>query len=149
MLIIGIISLSKRYCLQKIGNFGLLHTSDSEYYPKLHQTDAAIRYQPKLSQCFGLQAIAGFLGGFFLGLPTVGIAQTTVYWDRNGNTTGAGGASPSGTWVNNNSDPNRNWSTSSAGTAATARWDDGNYAVFSAGTDATGSYTVTVKKALI
>jgi len=85
-----------------------------------------------------------FLVMFFLGLPAVSIAQTTVYWDRNSSTAGAGGASPSGTWVNNNGAPNRNWSTSSAGTATTARWDDGNYAVFSAGTDATGSYTVTV-----
>lgn len=72
------------------------------------------------------------------------LAQTTVYWDTNGNTAGSGGATPSGTWINNNSGPNRNWSTSAAGTANTARWNDGNHAVFSAGTDATGSYTVTV-----
>lgn len=78
------------------------------------------------------------------GLPAGGLAQTTVYWDRNGNTAGAGGSSPSGTWINNNSGPNRNWSTSAAGTANTARWNDGNHAVFSAGTDATGNYTVTV-----
>lgn len=79
-----------------------------------------------------------------VGFISTSLAQTTVYWDRNGSTAGAGGASPSGTWVNNNGAPNRNWSTSSAGTVNTARWNDGSYAVFSAGTDATGSYTVTV-----
>ncbi len=79
-----------------------------------------------------------------LSLPNASFAQTTVYWDRNSSTAGAGGASPSGTWANNNAAANRNWSTSAAGTATTARWDGGDYAVFSAGTDATGNYTVTV-----
>lgn len=64
----------------------------------------------------------------------------TSYWDINGSTAGAGGASPSGTW----SSSTKNWNSSSAGTAATAVWTSGNLAVFSAGTDATSSYTVTV-----
>jgi fibronectin-binding autotransporter adhesin len=75
-----------------------------------------------------------------LGLPLLR-AQTTVYWDTNGATAGAG-TSPSATWSTAGAD--KNWSTSSAGTAATAKWVNGRIAVFSAGTDATGSYTVTV-----
>jgi len=71
-------------------------------------------------------------------------AQTTVYWDINGNTAGAGGTSPAGTWASSGGAGNRRWSTSSAGTASTALWTSGNDAVFSAGADATGSFTVTV-----
>lgn len=74
--------------------------------------------------------------------PQVIFAQT-LYWDRNGNTAGAG-ATPTGTWVNNNSGGNRNWTANSGGTTSTARWNDSNTAVFSAGTNATGSYTVTI-----
>jgi autotransporter-associated beta strand protein len=70
-------------------------------------------------------------------------AQATFYWDINGNTAGAGGASPSATWSTANAD--KNWSTSSAGTSGgNKKWTSGNFAVFSAGTDATGAYTVTV-----
>jgi fibronectin-binding autotransporter adhesin len=71
-------------------------------------------------------------------------AQTTLYWDTNGNTAGAG-SSPSATWSTSNTD--QNWSTSSAGTASTTKWTNGDFASFSAGTDATGSYTVTVSGA--
>lgn len=71
------------------------------------------------------------------------IKGQTLYWDTNGNTTGAG-TSPSGTWINNNSAGNRNWTSNSGGTTATARWNDNNTAIFSAGSDATGSYTVTI-----
>ncbi|HWA28786.1 MAG TPA: autotransporter-associated beta strand repeat-containing protein [Lacunisphaera sp.] len=76
------------------------------------------------------------------------LTAQTVYWDRNGNTAGAGGSTPSGTWINDNSAANRNWSTNVNGTAATARWNDGRDAVFSAGADATGSFTVTVSGAV-
>ncbi len=68
-------------------------------------------------------------------------AQTTFYWDTNGATAGAG-SSPSATWSTSSSD--KNWTTSSAGTASTIQWTNGSNAVFSAGTDATGTYTVTV-----
>ncbi|MCX6955927.1 MAG: hypothetical protein NTV51_27610, partial [Verrucomicrobia bacterium] len=69
-------------------------------------------------------------------------AQTTFYWDINGNAAGAGGASPSATWSTSNAD--KNWSTNSAGTAGGNKWTSGSFAVFSAGTDAVSSYTVTV-----
>jgi fibronectin-binding autotransporter adhesin len=57
------------------------------------------------------------------------------YWDTNGATAGAG--ANAGTWGTSNF-----WSTSSGGTAATTAWASGNTAVFSAGTDATGVFTV-------
>ena len=77
---------------------------------------------------------------------TTAWAQTTVYWDIDGPTPGAGGIAPSGTW----SGTAANWSPSAAGDAATAAWvsgtgaGDGSVAFFSAGSDATGSFTVTV-----
>ncbi len=69
-----------------------------------------------------------------------GNAQT-LYWDINGSTAGAGGATPSGNW---NTTGATNWSSVAAGTGSTANWTSGADAVFSAGTDATGSYTVTL-----
>ncbi len=73
-------------------------------------------------------------------------AQTTVYWDTDDTTAGAGGATPAGTWKTSGG-ANKNWSTSAAGTATTTVWTNDDIAVFSAGTDATGSYTVTVASA--
>ena len=67
--------------------------------------------------------------------------QTSLYWDINGKTVGAGGASPSQTW----SSTTKYWNTNAAGTTtAPAAWKSGSFAIFSAGTDATGAYTVTV-----
>lgn len=64
----------------------------------------------------------------------------SVYWDINGTATGAGGATPAGTW----DAATARWNSSSAGTGAVAAWVAGNVAIFAAGTDATGTYTVTV-----
>ena len=81
-----------------------------------------------------------------IALTTHALAQSTVYWDIDGSTPGAGGATPSGTW----SGTAANWSPSADGDAATAAWvsgtgaGDGNVAFFSAGSDATGSFTVTL-----
>ncbi|HVU18689.1 MAG TPA: autotransporter-associated beta strand repeat-containing protein [Candidatus Didemnitutus sp.] len=76
-----------------------------------------------------------------LGLASL-TAQTTVYWDTNNGTAGAG-STPTGTWSTSNS--NKNWTTNSAGTSnSLATWTNGNNAVFSAGTDAVNAYTVTV-----
>lgn len=69
-------------------------------------------------------------------------AQTTLYWDINGNTAGSGSSTPSATWSTSGSD--KNWSTNSGGTAGDNKWTSGSIAVFSAGTDATGAYTVTI-----
>src|SRR5438874_1302553 len=71
-----------------------------------------------------------------LALSALPLVAGTKYWDINGATAGAGGATPTGTWNNSTA----NWSTSSAGDVVTAPWVDGDTAVFSAGSDATGSF---------
>lgn len=63
-----------------------------------------------------------------------------AFWDTNNSTNGAGGASPSGIW----DAAATNWNPLPAGTGTVAAWDPGNLVVFAAGTDATGSYTVTI-----
>ena len=73
-------------------------------------------------------------------------AQDIRYWDIDGPTPGAGGPTPSGTW----SSAAANWSPNAAGDAATEAWisgtaaGDGRMAYFSSGSDATGSFTVTI-----
>ena len=63
-----------------------------------------------------------------------------LYWDSDGaNTGGSASATATGTWGTSNF-----WSTSSTGTAVTGAWVTDETAVFSAGTDVTGAYTVTV-----
>jgi autotransporter-associated beta strand protein len=64
----------------------------------------------------------------------------TAFWDIDGVIPGAGGPTPSGTW----DALLANWSLDATGAAATQVWTTGDTAVFSAGTDATGAYTVTV-----
>ena len=71
-------------------------------------------------------------------------AGTLSYWDLDGATPGASGdTAPIGVWNSSN----LTWSSSSAGNVATAAWTPGpgNAAVFSAGTTATGAYTVLVQ----
>lgn len=65
-------------------------------------------------------------------------AGTLYYWDTNGSTPG-GGSPQDGTW---GEDPT--WNKQRAGTDPTVGWTDGDHAVFSAGTQDVGSYTVTV-----
>jgi autotransporter-associated beta strand protein len=75
------------------------------------------------------------------GILTVGSAAVQpAYWDLNGTTAGAGGATPTGIWDG----ANAYWNDAPDGTGSTAAWTPGRTAVFSAGTDATGTYTVTV-----
>ena len=65
-------------------------------------------------------------------------AATSLYWDIDGPTAGAGGgAIPTGNWEANS------WSTSSAGTASSTAWVEGDFPRFAAGTTATGNYIVT------
>jgi hypothetical protein len=74
-------------------------------------------------------------------LPTTGAFGLTLYfWDTNQDAPGAGGASPSGTWG-----VDAYWTESATGeTTPTVAWDPGQVAVFAAGSDATGAYTITV-----
>ena len=67
-------------------------------------------------------------------------AATTLYWDSNDTAPGAG-ATPVGTWGGN-----AFWNDQSigGGGGTIGGWQPGSAAVFSAGSDAIGSYTVTV-----
>ena len=62
---------------------------------------------------------------------------SNLYWDLNGATAGCGSATPNGLWEG------AFWSTDSTGSSATAAWTEGNFPEFAAGSDGTGSYTVT------
>ena len=64
-----------------------------------------------------------------------------LYWDIDGATLGAGGATPGGTW---DATTTANWNAASDGTGAAQTWSAGSTAYFAAGGDATGTYTVTV-----
>jgi autotransporter-associated beta strand protein len=67
------------------------------------------------------------------------LQAATVYWDSNGTVAGAGTA-PAGTWGTSTF-----WNATADGTTTTpAAWVNGNVAVFSAGADATGGFTVTL-----
>jgi autotransporter-associated beta strand protein len=69
------------------------------------------------------------------------VITTPAYWDLNGTTAGAGGPAPNGTW----NTANENWNVAADGVGTgTVSWAAGRIAVFSAGSDATGTYTVTV-----
>ena len=76
-------------------------------------------------------------------LGSISLQAQTLYWDIDGKTAGAGGTAPADTWSTTGGS-NKNWTTSSGGTASTTWWSSGANAIFSAGTNATGSYTVTV-----
>jgi fibronectin-binding autotransporter adhesin len=65
----------------------------------------------------------------------------SVYWDIDGANPGSGGATPGGNWED------VNWSTAGAGDADTASWISGDTAILSAGSDATGSFTLNLSSA--
>lgn len=67
------------------------------------------------------------------------LTAANVYWDSNSTTAGAG-ATPTGNWGTS-----AFWSTDASGAStAVATWNAADTAVFSAGTDATNPYTITV-----
>ena len=88
----------------------------------------------RFSRCVALVAITA------VWLPQNGPAGTTAYWDANGSAPGAspGGGLATGTWGADDF-----WSTTSGGLDP-GPWTNGNTAVFSAGTDASGAFTVTL-----
>jgi len=69
-------------------------------------------------------------------------AVSALYWDLDGATAGAGGAAPAGTW--DSATANWNSDYTGGGGGSVAAWSADSVACFSAGTDATGTYTVTV-----
>jgi hypothetical protein len=85
-----------------------------------------------------VRAIAAFL---FIVALCVSVSAQVLYWDTNAKTAGAG-ATPTGTW--STSGAQKKWSTNASGTVNPVAWTSGRDAVFSAGTDAINSYTVTV-----
>ena len=71
-------------------------------------------------------------------------AQVTNYWDITGATPGSStDGMPNGNWED------MNWTTDPTGSIPTANWADGSFAQFSAGTDATGPYTINVSTTTI
>lgn len=83
---------------------------------------------------FGLRMSSAFIDQFRLILN----ATPYYYWDLNGSTAGAGGPTPSGIWNASNTF----WSTAAKGDISTSTFAQNNIAVFSAGTDATGTYSI-------
>ena len=77
------------------------------------------------------------LGTVIVAFSLVPVGAQTVYWDTNGDTGGSGNTG--GAW-----NSGTNWTTDALGELATQAWVDGNAAVFSAGADGTGSWTVTI-----
>lgn len=74
-----------------------------------------------------------------LALPVVADAQ--LYWDIDtGNVVGAGSTTPSGIW----SVSAAHWNSDSTGAGVPTIWSPGSTAIFAAGSNATGEYTVTV-----
>lgn len=65
-------------------------------------------------------------------------SAAVTYWDLNSSAPGAGGSSPAGSW----NLTSQFWSSAAAGNGGVGAWFSGDTAVFSAGTDATGTYTV-------
>lgn len=94
--------------------------------------------KPKINNPFLARFQQGrTLAGLGSLLLTGGVATAaTVYWDTNGATAGSGNTG--------NSWGGANWTSDAAGTSATAAWVDGDSAVFSAGTDGNGTWTVTL-----
>ncbi len=70
----------------------------------------------------------------------VALPAAVRYWDLDGNIAGAGGASPSGIWDATVA----NWNQNANGNSAANTFTNGDDVYFSAGTNATGSYTVTL-----
>ena len=85
--------------------------------------------------------LAGIALAIAITLSTQLHGQTTCYWDPNGFGT-AGSGNAGGTW---DTGVTANWNTDSTGGGTTnSTFADGDLAMFSAGTDGTGAWTVTV-----
>jgi len=100
--------------------------------------------------CFAHALVRWLCGAAALAfLGTAALAQTNVYWDTNGNSSGASsGTTAAGTWAQNSGNM---WSTSTNG-GSTGTWQNksgsNGIAWFAAGSNATGAYTVTVSRTI-
>jgi len=80
--------------------------------------------------------LAGSVAALLLGSSPA--RSAALFWDTNGATAGSGNAD--GTWDATTA----NWSSDSTGASATGAWQAGSIAEFAAGTDFTGTRTITV-----
>lgn len=88
-----------------------------------------------------LRGAGTWLLGMLASVVLVSAGQAaTRYWDIDGSVVGAGGATPSGIW----SSSSLTWNQNGNGNSSFNTFGSGDDAIFSAGTDATGAYTVTV-----
>lgn len=85
-----------------------------------------------------ISAVVPVLGVLLAG--SLGAWATDYFWDLNGNTTGSGVGTTTGTWDGTTA----NWNDLLDGMNTPGVWSPGNVAVFAAGTDSTGTYAVTV-----
>jgi autotransporter-associated beta strand protein len=96
-------------------------------------------YLNGVQQPNGIYTRSGLGSGWMTGTGTLTVGSATAYWDLDGATAGAGGATPAGTW----NAANTYWN-DAAGTGIAVAWTPGQTAAFAAGTNAIGTYTVTV-----
>src|SRR5687767_1142120 len=69
------------------------------------------------------------------------LSAADLYWDLTDGVVGAGGPTPAGTWGNASAPA---WNSLADGSGPLVNWTPNETAVFSAGSDATGSFTVTL-----
>jgi fibronectin-binding autotransporter adhesin len=82
-----------------------------------------------------------FIALLLLAISVTAVDAQTKYWDIDvTSVAGAGSTAPTGIW----NTTSHNWNADSTGLGIPSTWTPGNTAVFAAGTNATGSYTVTV-----
>ena len=84
--------------------------------------------------------LAALASAIAASVPTNTARAQSLWWDINGATSGAGGTTPSGSWDLTSA----NWNGVSTGIGLTTTWTAGDTALFSAGADATGTFTVTI-----
>lgn len=95
-----------------------------------------------MSVCFTRGARAFALLSFLAVIHPASSGAASLYWDTNGAAAGSGDTG--GLWNTTNSV----WSSSAQGLAATGTFQATSDAVFAAGTDGTGTYTVTLGESL-
>lgn len=147
----GNVTVSSTSAYLLIGAEGAMTNTTSLYLPSATTKNITLNADLSISRLFiaGVEYPAGTYtssgaGSAWMnagsGALIVGAAAVQpLFWDSDGGTPGAGGATPTGIWG-----VDSYWSSSYAGDAATAAWTAGRTATFAAGTDASGTYTVTV-----
>ncbi len=116
-------------------NLGIIY-----HPPCLPQNKLSLENAMKLRRLFAARLSFPLASALAVLLSAPAAHAANLYWDIDGAAAGAGGATPSGAWTTGGT----TWSTSSIGTAAAAgsttlAADD---LFFSAGTNATGAYTI-------